>query len=120
MQFNRFLSWKSILFLIDGDYSGYNDVVNRINVMDAQLGEYNNGELQIDWYDVLDISLVRIHHQLINEGRANADVFHKEDFDPYIDKDYHDDGYMQRNTKIAYTKFDLLLKLFIWNMQLCN
>ena len=67
---------------INGDYSGYNDVVNRINTIDAQLREYNNGDLQINWYDVLDIYSVRIQHKFINEGRANADVFHKEDFDP--------------------------------------
>ena len=42
---------------IDGDYLGYSDVVNRINAIDAQLGEHNNGDLEINWYDVLDIFL---------------------------------------------------------------
>ena len=29
--------------------------MNRINAMDAKLGTYNNGNLDIYWFDVLDI-----------------------------------------------------------------
>ena len=91
---------------LDGDYAGYNDVVNRIKVMDMELGDYNNGDLGIDWYDVLDISSVRIQHQFINEGQASADIIHEEDFDPSIDKEYHDVHSIKRNTQVSYMKFD--------------
>ena len=49
--FNRTIDVSKVqqdIPVIDGDHSGYNDVVNRFNAMDAQLGDYNN--------DVLDIS----------------------------------------------------------------
>ena len=90
---------------IDGDYFGYDDVVNRINTMDAKLGSFNNGDINVDWFEVLDISSVWIQHQFISEGKSNSDILHEEDFDPSIDKDYDNDS-LKRNTKIAYTTFD--------------
>ena len=47
-----------------------------------KLGDYNNGDIGIDWYDVLDISSVWIKHQFINEGRASEDIVHEEYFHP--------------------------------------
>ena len=38
----------------------YTNVINRIEVMDDALGEFNNGDLDTDWYDVVDISAVRL------------------------------------------------------------
>ena len=70
--------------------------------MDAQLGDYNNGDLDIEQYDVLDISSVQIQHQFISEGRPNVDVFHEEYFDPSIDQDYNDDDYIQKSKNITY------------------
>ena len=45
---------------IDGDYVGYNDVVNRITAMYAKIGSYNNGDIDVDWFEVLDILSVQI------------------------------------------------------------
>ena len=36
----------------------YINVINRIEVMDKDLGEFNNGDNDTDWYDVVDISAV--------------------------------------------------------------
>ena len=74
--------------------------------MDRELGDYNNGDLGIEWHEVLDISSVRIQHQFINEGKASADIFHEEDFDPSIDKEYYDIHSIKRNTQVSYESFD--------------
>ena len=61
----------------------YTNVINRIEVMDDALGEFNNGDLDTDWYDVVDISAVRLQTEFINEGFSNSDtdVHIEEDFD---------------------------------------
>ena len=38
----------------------YANVINRIEVMDEELGGFNNGDLETEWYEVVDISAVRI------------------------------------------------------------
>ena len=38
----------------------YTNVINCIEVMDNELGEFNNEDLDTDWYDVVDISAVRL------------------------------------------------------------
>ena len=38
----------------------YTNVINCIEVMDEELGEFNNGDLDTEWYDVVDISAVRL------------------------------------------------------------
>ena len=96
-------------FSIDPYYAGYNDVVNRIN---AKLGNYNNGNLDIDWFDVLDILSVQIQHQFVCEERSNYYVFHEKDFYPSIDQDYdkklyfYDDpcAQMDNSAKCSVTK----------------
>ena len=87
---------------IDGDYVGYDDLVNRINTMDVQLRTYNNGDINVDWFDVIYISSFQIQHQFISEGKSNSNIFHEEDFDPYI------------------IRMILLFKLFIWKIILCH
>ena len=46
-----------------------------------ELGEFNNGDLDIDWYNVVDISTVRLQTEFIQEGFSNSDVTHEEDFE---------------------------------------
>jgi len=38
----------------------YANDINRIEVMDEELGGFNNGDLETEWYDVVDISAVRL------------------------------------------------------------
>ena len=45
------------------------------------LDGHNNGDTNIDWYDVVDISVVRINNNFIQEGFAKADTIHKEDYE---------------------------------------
>ena len=65
---------------LDGNDS-YTAVINRIKVMDNELGDNNNGDSDIDWYDVVDISAVRLRNDFIKEGFSNSDIEHEEDFD---------------------------------------
>ena len=55
----------------------YINVINRIEVMDNELGEFNNGDLDTDWYDVVDISAVRLRTEFIKEGFSNSDIHHE-------------------------------------------
>ena len=48
--------------------------------MDTELGNYNNGDLGIDWYAVVDISAVRFRSDFIYEGFYKYDIVHEEDF----------------------------------------
>ena len=57
------------------------NVINRIEVMDDLLREFNNGDLDTDWYDAVDISAVRLQTEFIKEGFPNSDIHHEEDFD---------------------------------------
>ena len=50
-------------------------------MMDNDLGEFYNGDLETDWYDVVDISAVRLQTEFIKEGFSNSDVNHEEDFE---------------------------------------
>ena len=59
----------------------YTNVINRIEVMDDALGEFNNEDLDTDWYDVVDISAVRLRTEFIKEGFSNSDIHHEEDFE---------------------------------------
>ena len=59
----------------------YTNVINCIEVMDKKLGEFNDGDLDTDWYDVVDISAVRLRKELIKEGFLNSDIHHEEDFE---------------------------------------
>ena len=65
---------------IDGN-DFYNEVINRIDVMDEILDGHNNGDTDIDWYDVVDISAVRVNNHFIQEGFSKADIIHEEDFE---------------------------------------
>ena len=69
----------------------YTNVINCIEVMDDALGEFNNGDLDTDWYDVVDISAVRLQTEFINEVFSNSDIYHEEDFDNNSIVDRHAD-----------------------------
>ena len=58
---------------LDGNDS-YTAVINQIEVMDNELGDNNNGDSDIDWYDVVDISAVRLRNEFIKEGFSNSDI----------------------------------------------
>ena len=64
---------------IDGN-DFYHEVINRIEVMDEILDGHNNGDTNVDWYDVVDISAVQINNNFIQEGFAKFEIIHKEDF----------------------------------------
>ena len=82
----------------------YTNVINRIEVMDNELGEFNNGDLDTEWYVVVDISAVRLRTEFINEGFSNSDIHHEEDFDknsivdPHADTIDLEDTTMQTNS----------------------
>ena len=65
---------------IDGN-DFYHEVINPIEVMDEILDGHNNGDTNIDWYDVVDISALQINNNFSQEGFAKADIIHKEDFE---------------------------------------
>lgn len=65
---------------LDGNNS-YTAVINQIKVMDNELGDNNNGDSDIDWYGVVDISAVRLRNNFIQEGFSNSDIVHEEYFD---------------------------------------
>ena len=48
--------------------------------MDEILDGHNNGDTNIDWYDVVDISAVQINNNFIQESFANADIIQQEGF----------------------------------------
>ena len=66
--------------ILDGNDS-YTAVINQIEVMDDELGDNNNDNSNVDWYDVVDISAVRIRNDFIKEGFSNSDIEHEEDYD---------------------------------------
>ena len=82
----------------------YTNVINRIEVMDNVLGKFNNGDLDTDWYDVVDISAVRLQTEFIKEGFSNSHIHHEEDFennsivDPNADTIDIEDTTMQTNS----------------------
>ena len=88
--------------LLESD--SYTNVINCIEVMDDVLGEFNNGDLDTDWYDVVDISAVRLRTEFIKEGFSNSDIHHEEDFennsivDPNADTIDIEDTTMQTNS----------------------
>ena len=52
---------------LDGsDY--YTVILNCIEVMNDELGDNNNGDLDIDWYDLMDIFAVQLRNDFIQEG----------------------------------------------------
>ena len=59
----------------------YTNVINRIEVMNEELGVFNNGDLDTEWYDVVDISAVRLRNDFIRAGFSNSDFNHEEDFE---------------------------------------
>ena len=59
----------------------YTNVINCIEVMDNELGENNNGELDIDCYDIVDILAVRLWTEFIQKGFSKSDIIHEEDFE---------------------------------------
>ena len=59
----------------------YTNIINYIEVMDNELEEFNNGDLDTDWYDVVDISAVRLRIEFIKEGFSNSDITCEEDFE---------------------------------------
>ena len=59
----------------------YTNVINCIEVMDNELGEFNNGDLDTEWYVVVDISAARLQTGIIIEGFSNFDFNHQEDFE---------------------------------------
>ena len=59
----------------------YHEVINRIEVMDEILDGNNNGDTDVDWYDVVDISAVQINNNFIQEGFSKSDVIHEEDYE---------------------------------------
>ena len=72
--------------------------------MDNELGEFNNGDIDTEWYDVVDISAVRLRTDFIQEGFSNSDIHHEEDFDnnsivdPHADTIDIEDTTMQTNS----------------------
>ena len=82
----------------------YTNVINRIEEMDNELGEFNNGDIDTEWYDVVDISAVRLRTDFIQEGFSNSDIHHEEDFDnnsivdPHADTIDIEDTTMQTNS----------------------
>ena len=81
--------------------------------MYAKLGSYNNGDINVDWFEVLDILSVWIQHQFISEGKSNYDIFHDKDFDPSINQDdpfvetiYWEDNLMPFKVNNDYQDFD--------------
>ena len=65
--------------LLESD--SYTNVIYCIEVMDNELGKFNNGDLDTDWYDVVDISAVRLRTEFIKEGFSNSDIYHEENFE---------------------------------------
>ena len=59
--------------------------------MDKELGEFNNGDLDTEWYDVVDISAVRLRTDFIRAGFSNSDFNHEEDFENNSVVDVDDD-----------------------------
>ena len=55
----------------------------------------DNGNLDIGWYEDVNISLVCIKNESSYEGFSNADVFHKEDINPTIERAFCDDETIQ-------------------------
>ena len=42
----------------------------------------NNGDTDVDWYDVVDISIIRINNKtFIQEGFSKSDVIHEKDYE---------------------------------------
>ena len=82
----------------------YTNVINRIEEMDNELGEFNNGDIDTEWYDVVDISAVRLRTEFIKEDFSNSDIHHEEDFDnnsivdPHTDTIDIEDTTMQTNS----------------------
>ena len=67
--------------------------------MDNILGSYNNGDIYVNRFEVLEISSVQIQHQFICEGRSNSVIFHEEDVDPAVDWDYNNDKTTSNDNK---------------------
>ena len=57
------------------------NVINCIKVIDNELEEFDNGDLDNDWYEVVDISAVRLQTDFIKESFSNSDFNHEEDFE---------------------------------------
>ena len=73
----------------------YVAVVNRINVIDEMLQEYNNGDTEATWYDAVDISSVSLQYRYLMEGISSTDIFQEEEFDPPIETCSVDDKTIQ-------------------------
>ena len=82
----------------------YTNVINHIEEIDNELGEFNNGDIDTEWYDIVDISAVRLQTEFIKEGFSNSDIHHEEDFDnnsivdPHADTIDIEDTTMQTNS----------------------
>ena len=55
--------------------------MSSIEAMDDELGAFKNGDIDTEWYDVVDISAVRLQTEIIIEGFSNFDFNHEEDFE---------------------------------------
>ena len=55
----------------------YYKVINYIEVMDDILDVNNNSNTDVDWYDAVDISAVRINNIFIQEGFQSLISFMK-------------------------------------------
>ena len=69
----------------------YTNVINRIEVMNEELGVFNKGDLDTEWYDMVDISTVRLRNDFIRAGFSNSDFNHEEDFENNSVVDVNDD-----------------------------
>ena len=74
--------------------------------MNAVLEDYNIGDLDLDWCDVVDILSVQIKHQFICEGRYNSDMIIVTDSHPSLDNYYNEDYYIQKQKNIACTSLE--------------
>ena len=68
--------------------------VNWIEAMEAVLYN-NNGNIDVDWYEVVDIYLVQIQNEFLYEGVSNADVILEEDYDQTVEMAFLDDEPIQ-------------------------
>lgn len=75
-----------------------------------QRNKHNDGEIDVDWYDVVGISSIQIEHEFLFESISTVDVLFREDFDPIIETAQVDDGTIQvRN--VAMNNIDKLISM---------
>lgn len=59
----------------------YCEFINQIEIMDEIIDGNNNGDTDVDWYEAVDISAVRINNNFIQEGFSKSDINHEEAYE---------------------------------------